>query len=185
MSLSLSSFLSVFASSATSEDKRPTSAQHLFPSTAHVNIIRFVSHFHVPFADGSVARGSTLEVMYNGSYAGHATHIAFVVDRGALAESVPCGDGGASMHCTTCGDDERWVKSTTWTVGHDWLVLNTVCTLLQCTRIHEPLTFFFLVDRQIRARIIGVRVTMRAHVQPSPSSPLPPLPHYYYYHHRR
>ena len=52
--------------------------------------------------------------MYNGTYKGYATHIAFVVDRGVLAGSVPCGDSEASMYCTTCGNDERWVKSATW-----------------------------------------------------------------------
>ena len=65
----------------------------------------------------AVPRGATLEVMYNGSYAGHATHIAFVVDKGDLVGGVPCGPfNGASMHCTTCGDDEGWIKATRWRV---------------------------------------------------------------------
>lgn len=66
--------------------------------------------------DEVVEGGARLELVYNGSYAGHATHIAFVVDSGAIQGSVPCGHRGARMVCTTCGDDEAWLKRTVWTL---------------------------------------------------------------------
>eukprot|EP00035_Acanthoeca_spectabilis_P024882 m.455851 g.455851 ORF g.455851 m.455851 type:complete len:217 (-) comp20945_c0_seq1:74-724(-) len=70
-----------------------------------------------PIQRGAAVRGGArIELVYNGSYAGHATHIAFVVDAGVLHGSVPCGDTGARMLCTTCGDDEAWLKSSIWTV---------------------------------------------------------------------
>mmetsp|Transcript_10491 Transcript_10491/g.26951 ORF Transcript_10491/g.26951 Transcript_10491/m.26951 type:complete len:192 (+) Transcript_10491:262-837(+) len=64
----------------------------------------------------SVKRGGRLELVYNGTYAGHATHIAFVVDGGAIDNSIPCGSGAARMRCTTCGGADAWLKSAEWQV---------------------------------------------------------------------
>ena len=38
-----------------------------------------------------------------------STHLVFISSSGAIAGGQPCGPNGASLHCTTCGEEPGWL----------------------------------------------------------------------------
>merc|ERR1712190_532191 len=60
--------------------------------------------------------GVPVTLKYNGTFSIHGTHVAFIVSSGELPNSEVCGDKGAKLICTTCGN-AGFIKYTTWTPG--------------------------------------------------------------------
>ena len=42
------------------------------------------------------------------------THLVFISSSGAIAGGQPCGPNGASLHCTTCGEEPGWLNRVVW-----------------------------------------------------------------------
>ena len=43
-----------------------------------------------------------------------STHLVFISSSGAIAGGQPCGPNGASLHCTTCGEEPGWLNRVVW-----------------------------------------------------------------------
>lgn len=63
-----------------------------------------------------VPLGTPLTISHNataGTYGMY--HLVFVVSSGRLEGGEPCGETGAELVCTTCGEDPGFLKRATWT----------------------------------------------------------------------
>ena len=65
--------------------------------------------------DDSVAVGDAVELRWIATrHPPLSTHLVFISSSGAIAGGQPCGPNGASMHCTTCGEEPGWLNRVVW-----------------------------------------------------------------------
>lgn len=65
--------------------------------------------------DDSVAVGDAVELRWIATrHPPLSTHLVFISSSGAIAGGQPCGPNGASLHCTTCGEEPGWLNRVVW-----------------------------------------------------------------------
>ena len=63
----------------------------------------------------SVAVGDAVELRWIATrHPPLSTHLVFISSSGAIAGGQPCGPNGASLHCTTCGEEPGWLNRVVW-----------------------------------------------------------------------
>ena len=88
----------------------------------------------------SVSIGEALKVDHNGTKGPLGFQTVFVVSSGHLSGGEPCGEGGASLTCSTCGS-VGWLRSASWTptrLGDATLAVGSVRVALDGKNSTEP-----------------------------------------------
>jgi hypothetical protein len=69
--------------------------------------------------DGAtVAAGDALELKFVSRRESPLNvHLVFITSSGEMANGQPCGQAGARLHCTTCGENPGWLNRVIWTAG--------------------------------------------------------------------
>ena len=69
-----------------------------------------------PYDGRPLQSGEALELTYsNPRQKPFGVHLVFIASSGSMEDSVPCGDAGAILRCSTCGDTHQWLRSVVWT----------------------------------------------------------------------